>query len=630
MLDKFRKQAAKILMSFLFGMLILSFAIWGVGDIFRSTGRTTTIATVGDSEIPARLFSQYLTRDINRLQNQFGGRLDADQIRALGIVERLLQDLISGTLLDEQANKLGMVVAPEQLKRRIASQPIFQNEAGNFDRARFEQALQFSNLSEQAYVIGVERDIKREQLGEAASGAVSVSRRFVEEFYRYRDEHRVAETLTVPTGDGEDLAAPDDAALQAVLTSHPERFQKPEYRSLVLIDLRAADLLDEIHVSDEELESAFEVRRDEFAKPERRSFEQVLFDKQAEAESFKAALDEGQDFAAAAEALGVEPVALTELSQADLAAQMPDLADAAFALEAGTVAGPIESPFGWHVLRLTEVLPPYEPTLEDQREALTAELAKRHAVESLVSIANQLDDEFGGGATLEEAANSLGLAVRHIEDLDAQGATAAGEHPDLPNSEDFLPEVFAAEVGETSLLNETPDGDYFVLRVDEVVPPALPPLDDVHAEVLDLWRQEEAHQHALIEAEALADRVRLGADMAEIASEDGLELGRTPSLDRFGKGSEKVTAAPDLTAKLFSLGPDEVAVAEVPDGWVVLKLAEVAPGDPQANAQAVDILADGLTQALRNDMLTAFTRELERDLGVSINQAALDAVMSSY
>ena len=106
-----------------------------------------------------------------------------------------------------------------------------------------------------------------------------------------------------------------------------------------------------------------------------------------------------------------------------------------------------------------------------------------------------------------------------------------------------------------------------------------------------------ARQAALIEAEALADRVRLGADMAEIASEEDLSLGRTPAIDRFGSDPE--AASPDLTAKLFGLAP-------------------------------VDILAEGLAQSLRNDMLTAFTRELERDLGVSINQAALDSVLASY
>jgi peptidyl-prolyl cis-trans isomerase D len=628
MLKKLREQTAKILMSFLFGILILSFAIWGIGDIFRGGSPTSTIVTVGDSEIETRLFSQYLIRDINRLQAQLGTRPDLEQIRALGLVERLLRDFISGTLMDEQAKNMGMVVGPEQLKEHIAAEPMFQDEAGNFDRAKFDQALQFSNVSEAAYIIGIQRDITRAQLGEAVSGAVKVSRDFVEDFYRYRDERRVAETLIVPRGDGASLAEPDEAALQEVLAANPERFLKPEYRSLVLVELRAADLVDEIHVGEEELASEFEARREQFAKPERRSFEQVLFDSEEEAAAFEAAIDEGQSFAAAAEAQGVAPVALSELSQAALAAQMPGLADAVFQLEAGQISAPIQSPFGWHVIQLTDILPPYEPVFEDHREALAAELAERQAVDSLVSVANQLDDELGGGATLEEAADSLGLAVRRVDDLAQDGMTASGEQPDLPDPEEFLPAVFSAEVGEASLLNETPDGDYYVFRVDQVTPPAMPPLAEVRAEVVELWRQQEARQAALIEAEALADRVRLGADMAEIASEEDLSLGRTPAIDRFGSDPE--AASPDLTAKLFGLAPGEVAVAEVPEGWAVLRLAEVQPGDPEANAEAVDILAEGLAQSLRNDMLTAFTRELERDLGVSINQAALDSVLASY
>jgi len=633
MLEKLRKQAAKILMSLLFGLLIMSFAIWGIGDIFRGSSQSTAVAEVGGAEIDVRTFSQYLTRDINRLQTQFGGRLEIDQIRALGIVERLLQELITGTLLDEQANNMGMVISQDQMKEHIVAEPIFQDETGRFDRFLFDQALQAANLSEAAYVIGVESDLLREQLGTAASGAVRVSHRFVEDFYRYRDERRVAETITVPRGGGEAFPEPDDAALQAVLTSRADRFQTPEVRSLTLIELRAADLMDEVRVSDEELQDEFDARRAEFAKPERRSLEQVLFDSEAEAAAFKTTLDGGREFAAAAEALELSPVVLAELTQEELAGQMADLAEAAFALQAGQVTEPIESPFGWHVVRVTEILPPYEAAFEDQREVLQAEIAERYAVDGLISLANQLDDELGAGAELEDAADSLGLAVTNLRDLDRTGATATttstGEQPDLPQSDDFLRDVFAAEIGETSLLSETPDGDYFVFRVDQATPPALRPLDDVRAEVLDLWRQEEARQHALIQAEALADQVRLGSDMAGIASAEGLSLGRTAAIDRFGSDPE-AAASPDLTAKLFGLGEDEIAVAEAPDGWVVLKLAEVQPGDPVANAQAVEILADGLAQSLQNDVLTAFTQELDRNLGVSINQDAIDAVLSAY
>ena len=295
MLEKLRKQAAKILMSFLFGMLILSFAIWGIGDIFRGTSRTTTIAEVGGAEIDAQLFNQYLTRDINRLQSQFGGRLEIDQIRALGIVERLLQELITGTLLDEQANNMGLVVSQARLKEQIVAQPMFHNEAGQFDRALFDRALQIGNMSEQAYVIGLERDLLRAQLGTAASGSVRVSRRFVENFFRYRDERRIAETVTVPNGDPSAFAEPDDAALEAVLSANPERFQQPELRSLALLELHAEDLVDEVRVSDDELLSEFEARREEFAEPERRSLEQVLFDSEDEVRATVAAAlrDEG-------------------------------------------------------------------------------------------------------------------------------------------------------------------------------------------------------------------------------------------------------------------------------------------------------------------------------------------------
>ncbi|MDX1575019.1 MAG: SurA N-terminal domain-containing protein, partial [Kiloniellales bacterium] len=265
MLDKLRKSIGQIVMSFLFGMLILSFAIWGIGDIFRGTTQETTVAEVGDSEIDAQFFNQYLRRDINRLQNQFGGQVEMEQIRALGIVERLLQDLIAGTLLDEQASDMGMVISQEQLRERIVSEPMFQNESGNFDRALFDQALQFSNMSEEFYVRALERDLMREQLGTTANGAVRVSRRFVEDFFRYRDERRVAETITVPYGAGADYADPGDEELQAILDSRSERFQTPELRNVTLLELRAEDLLDEIRVSEEELQEEFDARRDEFA-----------------------------------------------------------------------------------------------------------------------------------------------------------------------------------------------------------------------------------------------------------------------------------------------------------------------------------------------------------------------------
>lgn len=468
----------------------------------------------------------------------------------------------------------------------------------------------------------------REQLGETATQAVVISREFVDDFYRYREERRVADAIVLPVGDGADIAEPDEAELEATHQAHAARFQRPEFRSLTLVELRAEDLLDEIHVDEAELTAEFESRRGDFALPERRNLEQVLFQSAEDAAAFKEALDGGRDFAEAAkEPFGLTPITLTELSLEDLSAQMPEVADSVFALEVGQVSEPLESPFGWHVFRIDEILPAYEPLLEDHRDALYAELAERQAIDSLVSLANQFDDELAGGATLEEAAASLGLTPRRLEGVDREGRDASGEEVALPDADNLLAQVFGAEVGEPSLVTELPDGGYYVFRVDRVTPAMPRPLAEVRDQVLELWRREEARQRVLIEAEALADRIRLGTDMAAAAEADGLSLERTAPLDRFGA---EEGGSPDLTAKLFGLEIDDVAVAETPDGWVVAKLVEVLPGVPTADPEAVDALTQALTDSLKGDTMNAFTRELERDFGVSINQAAVEAAMSAF
>ncbi len=628
MMDRLRKQASKVFMSFLFGLLILSFAVWGIGDVYRGTGRVDSVAEVGGTSIDSAVFSRMLSNEVSRIQSQFNGRLDIDQIRALGVGERLLQRMITGALLDEQAANMGLVVSDEQIRRRIAEDPAFHNQAGNFDRARFDQILQLNGVSEEFYINTVRRDMMREQLGEAATDAVVISREFVDDFYRYREERRIADTIQLPVGDGADIAAPDEAELEATHQSYAARFQRPEFRTLALVELNAEDMMDEVHVDEAELAAEFEARRDDFALPERRNLEQVLFETAEDAAAFKEAVDGGRDFAeAAGEPYGREPIGMSELTLEDLSVQLPDSAESLFALGAAEVSEPVESPFGWHVFRVNELLPAYEPRLEDHREELHAELAERQAVDSLVSLANQLDDELAGGATLEEAAASVGATPRELEAVDRDGRDRAGEELALPDAQNLLSQVFAAEVGEPSLVTELPEGGYYVFRVDRVTPAALRPLAEVRDQVIDLWRREEARQRVLIDAEALADRIRLGTAMAAAAESEGLSLGRTAPLDRFGSDAG---GTPDLTAKLFSLAVDEVAVAETPDGWVVAKLAVIEPGVPTADPEAVDSLAQGLTESLRADAMNAFTRELDRNFGVTVNQAAVEAAMSAY
>ncbi|HEX9790628.1 MAG TPA: SurA N-terminal domain-containing protein, partial [Kiloniellales bacterium] len=142
MASKSRNILTKIVVFVLFGMLILSFVVWGVGDIVRTPSQVVAVAEVGDVQIDEREFRRTLSRELNRLSARLGTRLDADQARALGIVDQVLGQMVGRALFDQKAQELGMVVTKEQIGRRISQEPAFQNTLGEFDRNRFAQALQ--------------------------------------------------------------------------------------------------------------------------------------------------------------------------------------------------------------------------------------------------------------------------------------------------------------------------------------------------------------------------------------------------------------------------------------------------------------------------------------------------------
>ena len=164
----------------------------------------------------------------------------------------------------------------------------------------------------------------------------------------------------------------------------------------------------------------------------------------------------------------------------DLESQLPEIAAAAFALAEGGVSKPVESPLGWHILQVTAIEPGLEPSFERVHDELAEDLAMRSAVDSIVSIANELDDELGSGATLEEAAELLGLELRAVPAIDAGGRDPDGEVIDgLPPVGEFIPAAFQTQPGDDNLLNETRDGNYFVVRVDSITPSVVRPLEEV-------------------------------------------------------------------------------------------------------------------------------------------------------
>ena len=627
MAEKRKNIIVKIGIFVLFGMLIASFAGWGIGDIFRAPTLVRAVAEVGGDPIQERDYTRALSREINRISQRLGTRLEMDQARAFGIPDQVLNQMIGRALFDRKAAALGLIVTDDQIRRLIAQQDAFKNDLGGFDRARFEQQLRILGLGEGEYVATLRRDIIRQQLAGAVSEAAAVPRQLVETLYSYRQQRRIAEYVMVRNDSITDMAAPNEPALVAFHKEFSERFMAPEQRAVSLVELRAADLAAETAVSEQQLRDEFETRFDDFVTPERRGIEQIVFENEAKAREARTRLDGGAYFATVAEEMtGEAPIDLGSLEEDALPAE---LAEPAFALAEGGASEPVESPLGWHILRVVKIELRKEPVFAEIREELAKDIAMRNAVDSMVSIANQLDDELAAGASLDEAARSLNLTVRRIEAVDRRGRNIEGEPvADLPAGR-FLEIAFETEAGRESLLTETTNADYFILRVDSVTPARLKPLEAVRAEVTELWRDAQRAKLAREKAEALAERVKAGNDFAVLAAEAGMTVTVTAPMTRFDTAAER-TPSPVLASKLFQVQRGEVTTATAPEGHVVAKLIEIVAADPYTDPDTVAAVRDGLVGALQSDLLEQFLATLRVEYGVKINERELDELLASF
>ncbi len=599
-----RKLLTKIVTIILFSLLILSFAVWGIGDIFRGGGQSQMIAEVGDTGIDQQQYAEEISNEIASISRQLGTPLTIEQARAFGIPQQVLSRLISRAVLDEMAARMSLLVTQDQMRQQILENPSFQGATGRFDQNRFAQALSYANLSEQRYLSLIGSDIMRRQLTAAATEAAVAPKSLAEQLLSYRGERRVGDYLIVANDSFTDLGDPDEAALQETYDTASGSFMTPAYKRISLAVLSLADAAKAIAVSDERVAEAFEARKDELSTPERRAVLQAVLPDQAAAQALADRLSEGADFTTAVEqATGRAPVDLGSVTQTQL---LPELGGAIFGLDEAGPSAPIQSPLGWHVVLVTAIEPGEEATLEGSREELREELAEAEAIDVVIGLANQFDDALAGGASLEDVAARLNLSLRSIPNIDRQARNPEGELVEgLPSLSEFLEVLNATQMGDTSLLTETLAGDYFIIRVDGETPARKKPLAEVRDDVAELWRLAESIRLSEEKATALAERLKAGEGFAELAASEGLELSQTEPITRFESDPARTPAAL-LSQQLFEIAEGEVITVATANSQIVAKLKEVLePESDGRDAQLAEI-EEQLTVSLQNDIFQQF------------------------
>jgi peptidyl-prolyl cis-trans isomerase D len=624
MMDSMRRHASGWVAKILIGLLVLSFAVWGINDVFRGAN-DDAVATVGEQKVTSAAFQQQFENQLRQLSRQTGQTITPDQARQFGLDRQILSEMVRDAALRQKSTDLKLVIPNDLIVQEIAANPAFQNAKGEFDPGALREILQANGISEPQFLANEAANRLRQVLADAVSANVKVPDALVEAALRNLNETRDARYFVLNT-DPAKVAEPQDADVQKFYDENQPTFTAPAYRSVALMTAEPADLAPGMTVTPDELNAAYERRKEEYGTPERRLLQQLTFPSADEATKALARIRAGEDFLAIAKERGVteQDATLGEVTRNTL--PDPALAEAAFALAEGAVSEPVQGRLAIALVRVTKIVPGTQQTLDEVRADVEQKLKLDKAKDEILVLHDKVEDARAGGASFDEIANDLKLTLTTIPAVDAKGLGKDGKPLTPAIAAPVLQAAFESDEGVENDAVATPTEGFAWFEVREVIPSAVRPLDEVRADAVAAWKKRELRKLALDNARALSERAAKGESFDALATESTAEIKTVSGLKRSAK--DETFDGPALSA-LFGTADKAAGFAPRSDGAsaIIFEAGTLqSPAFDGTSEQAKAIRAE-LARAQANDLFAMYMANLQLKLGVNVN-AALWAQMS--
>ncbi len=625
MLRSLRKASSnwigKSVMAAVVGFLIISFGIWGIGDIFRGFS-VNTVAKVGHSEISVDQFRIRYTDELQQLGRQLGRPVTPDEARAFGLEQQLLAQMIASAALDERAQQLGLGISDAEVIKRITSDPAFQGINGQFDPNLFQQRIRDLGFTEQRFVYDQRQGTMRRQIAEAIAADISPPKTTSEIIDHFRNEERSVEYIVLDASKAGEIPQPTPEQLSKYFDDHKFAFRAPEYRKVVLLPISQAEIARTIEVSDEDAMRVFMERQNRYATPERRDVQQIVFPNAEEAKKASERLAEGLSFEDLAKERNLtgKDIDLGLVTKADILD--PAVANAAFGLAEGAISAPVAGRFGTAILRVVKIEPASTKTFAEVELEIKHDIALDRAKAEVNEIRDKVDEELGGGTGLEEIAQKLHLPFRTIDAVDRTGNAPDGKMvADLPPGANLVSAAFATEIGSDNDPLMVTGGGFVWYDVLAITPARDRTLEEAKQQVEERWRQEETVKRLDAKTAEIMDKLKSGTSIADIAMADQTMVETKSGLKR-----ETTDALPArAVAQVFRTAKDGFGSSEGqnPTDRIIFRVTDIKVPTYDANSSVVQGINNDLKNAYNQNLIGQYVSRVETDLGISVNELAL-------
>ena len=625
MLTTLRNSSKNSILKIIFGtlltILIISFGMWGTEDLVGVTQKQSTVATVGKIDVSAQEFYSLYSRQTEEIRKLLGSSLDIKKSREFGYVDRALSSLINRALFNNEALQLGLSVSDINVRDKILRDDAFKDDLGQFSELVFRQLISESGYTEDSYVEGTRQDLAREQMVETISTSLIIPNIMKNSLSKYNLEERTVDYLTIKVEE-EKFAKPSNEKIRKYYEENKSDFMSKEFRSAETLLLDAKEYAKKSTVTDEEIKLLYEERKELLVEPAQKYLHQIIVDSKSDVESIskKVNFNNFTSIAKTMANLTEDDIDLGWNTKNDL----PDeIIDATFSLKKGEISKPIESSFGWHILKIIDSKERKEVAYEEVKKQFENELLLEKGKEAVFDLQDELEDLLASGNTFEEISKILEVKMIVANKIDNEGIKL-NKHVNYEfQDERILRTIFNLKLNEEGyIIDIDKDEGLAISLVTDIIKPRQLTLD----ESIELVRKKLIFdlklKNAQDKAEKIKNEISSGKSFKDVANKYKLEIKGVKPFTRVLPDSSELPIP--LISKIFDSNLGDINIEKRGNSEIIIaKTAEIL-NNLSSDEKEIKEFTKKIKDDLTIDLLAQFSEALRKKYKITINDDVID------
>ena len=642
MLDRMRRHKSWLKWSL--GLVCLAFVIFYIPDFLQQDSSTVgaagpheVIATVGGHDLTAGDFQQRYQAQVQAYRQQFGGSINDQLLRQLGIDQQILSQMVDEQVALIEAARHGIRVSDDELAQQIFSIPGLQENGKFIGEARYRQLLASQNppITQSDFEESLRRSMLIDKLRAALTDWVTVSDAEAEREYTLRNEKVKLQVVAVTADKFRDKVNVSDADVASYFDQHKAEYRVGEQRKLKYLVLDRDQARRKVSVAPQEIERYYNDNIQQFQTPEQVRASHILLKtdgkddatvkKQAE-DILKMAKAPGADFAALAKKYSEDEGSKDKGGDLDYFTRgrmVPEFEQAAFSMQPGQISDLVKSQYGYHIIKVTDKKPAVTRPFDEVKAQIQDQLLSQKADEQVADLARKLQDQIKKPADLDKVATEQGLMVQESGFFQrTDPVPGLGAAPAVADS------AFRLKDGEVSSALTSTRGPVFI-TVSGKKDPYVPKIDEVKDRVRQDLIRTRAADLSRQRAGEIAATLKSAKDFAAAAKAQGLEAKDTQLMTR-GTALPDVGVSPDVDKIAFSL-PAGAVSNPIPttDGTVIVKVVERHDVTPDEFRKAKDTFRAQLLNERRDRFFTAYMNRVKESTKIAVKNDVLRRVTAT-